>query len=145
MGFSDALRISGSGLEAERVRLNVLAGNLANADSTRGNPHGVYERRDVIFAAVAPGQSFSDILNSPTQSPVKEVKVLGMVRDPRPLTRTYDPQNPDADRDGFVFRPNVSKLEEMTNLIDASRAYEANLTALDTTKRMASKDLTIHV
>jgi Flagellar basal body rod protein len=68
-----------------------------------------------------------------------------MVRDPRPLTRVYDPNNPDADRDGYVTHPNVSKLEEMTNLIDASRAYEANLTALDTTKRMASKDLTIHV
>ncbi len=145
MGFSDALRISGSGLEAERVRLNVLAGNLANADATRGNPQGVYERRDVIFAAVGPGRSFSDVLNSPRESPVKAVKVLGMVWDPRPLTRTYDPQNPDAGKDGFVFHPNVSKLEEMTNLIDASRAYEANLTALDTTKRMASKDLTIHV
>ena len=145
MGFSDAMRISASGLEAERVRLNVLAGNLANADATRGNPNGTYERRDVIFAAVAPGRSFSDVLNSPKESPVKEVRVLGMVRDPRPLTRIYDPNNPDADRDGYVTHPNVSKLEEMTNLIDASRAYEANLTALDTTKRMASKDLTIHV
>lgn len=145
MGFSDALRISSSGLEAERIRLNVLSGNLANADSTRGNPSGTYERRDVIFAAVAPGQSFSDILNAPRESPVKEVKVLGMVRDPRPLTLVYDPMNPDANARGFVARPNVSKLEEMTNLIDASRAYESNLTALDTTKRMASKDLTIHV
>ncbi len=145
MGFSDALRISSSGLEAERIRLNVLAGNLANADSTHGNRAGIYERRDVIFAAVAPGQSFADILNSPKDSPVKEVKVLGMIRDPRPLTMVYDPDSPDANKEGFVARPNVSKLEEMTNLIDASRAYEANLTALDTTKRMASKDLTIHV
>ncbi|AFS52470.1 MULTISPECIES: flagellar basal body rod protein FlgC [Leptospirillum] len=145
MGFSDAMRIAAGGMEAERVRMNVLAGNLANSQSVHGNPRGVFERRDVIFAAVRPGHSFFDVLRSPRESPVKEVRVMGMVRDPRPLNRVYDPGSPDADRSGYVLRPNVSKLEEMVNLLDASRAYESNLTALDDTKQMARKDLTIHV
>lgn len=144
MGFSDAMRIAAGGMEAERVRMNVLAGNLANSQSTRGNSGGVFERRDVIFAAVSPGRSFFDILSDPKKSPVKEVRVMGMIKDPRPLRKVYDPDSPDADRSGYVTRPNVSKLEEMVNLLDASRAYESNLTALDNTKQMARKDLTIH-
>ncbi len=145
MSFSSAMRIAAGGMEAERVRMNVLAGNLANSQSVHGNPNGVFERRDVVFAAVQPGRSFFDVLSSPKESPVKEVRVMGMVKDPRPLKKVYDPESPDADRTGYVLRPNVSKLEEMVNLMDASRAYESNLTALDNTKQMARKDLTIHV
>ncbi len=145
MSFAGAMRIAAGGMEAERVRMNVLAGNLANSQSVHGNPGGVFERRDVVFAAVRPGKSFFDVLSSPKESPVKEVRVMGMVKDPRPLKKVYDPESPDADRLGYVLRPNVSKLEEMVNLMDASRAYESNLTALDDTKQMARKDLTIHV
>ncbi|MHB1563351.1 MAG: flagellar basal body rod protein FlgC [Leptospirillum sp.] len=144
MAFSDALRISAGGMEAERVRMNVLSGNLANADSVHGNEKGVFERRDVVFAAVAPGKSFFDVLSDQTREPVKEVRVMGMIKDPRPLKKVFDPMSPDADRSGYVYHPNVSKLEEMVNLTDASRAYESNLTALANTKQMAKKDLTIH-
>lgn len=144
MSFSDAMRIAAGGMEAERVRMNVLAGNLTNSQATRGNDRGVFERRDVIFAAVSPGRSFFDVLSEPKRSPIKEVRVMGMIKDPRPVKKIYDPGSPEADSAGYVFRPNVSKLEEMVNLLDASRAYESNLTALDNTKQMARKDLTIH-
>jgi flagellar basal-body rod protein FlgC len=141
MGLFDALDASGSALSAERVRMDVTAENLANAQSTRtANGQGPYRRKEVVMqeagAGVAP--SFADSLQV-----ARGVKVAGIVQDPTPSRRVYDPGHPDADKQGYVLMPNVNTVTEMTDLIGASRAYEANVTAMQTTKSMFARTLDI--
>ena len=140
MGLFDALDISGSALSAERVRMDVTAENLANAQSTRtANGQGPYRRKEVVLqeagAGVGPG-SFADSLRV-----ARGVKVAGIVEDPSPSRKVYDPGHPDADAKGYVSMPNVNTVTEMTDLIGASRAYEANVTAMQTTKTMFARTL----
>lgn len=127
------LDISASALSAERVHLNAIAQNLANANTTRDslgrlNP---YRRKDVIFSAegLKPGTS--------------GVKVLDVVDDPRPFRKEWQPSHPDADKSGYVKYPNVNVVEEMVDMIMASRTYEANVTAMEVTKKMAATTLQI--
>jgi len=131
MGMFDAFAISGSGMTAERLRMDVIASNLANADSTQGANGQPYRRRMVVLQAGS--QSFDQVLSG--------VKVAGIVEDQSPLRRVYDPSHPDADAQGYVTLPNVNPVTEMTDLIDASRAYEANVTAMQSAKQMFSKTL----
>ena len=141
MGLFDALDTSGSALSAERVRMDVTAENLANAQSTRtANGQGPYRRREVVLqeAGVGVGASFADSLRV-----ARGVKVAGIVQDPSPSRRVYDPGHPDADAKGYVSMPNVNTVTEMTDLIGASRAYEANVTAMQTTKAMFARTLDI--
>ena len=139
MGLFDALDASGSALSAERVRMDVTAENLANAQSTRtANGQGPYRRKEVVMqeAGVGVGPSFADSLQA-----ARGVKVGGIVEDPTPSRRVYDPGHPDADAQGYVTMPNVNTVTEMTDLIGASRAYEANVTAMQTTKAMFARTL----
>ena len=139
MGLFDALDTSGSALSAERVRMDVTAENLANAQSTRtANGQGPYRRKEVILqeAGVGVGASFADSLRV-----ARGVKVAGIVEDPSPSRKVYDPGHPDADAKGYVSMPNVNTVTEMTDLIGASRAYEANVTAMQTTKTMFARTL----
>jgi flagellar basal-body rod protein FlgC len=139
MGLFDAFDASGSGLSAERLRMDVTAENLANAQSTRtANGSGPYRRKTVALEQAGAGSttSFADSLQA-----ARGVRVAGIVEDPTPLRKVYDPGHPDADKDGYVTMPNVNTVTEMTDLIGASRAYEANVTAMQTAKSMFTRTL----
>ena len=133
MGMFDAFAISGSGMTAERLRMDVIASNLANADSTQGANGQPYRRRMVVLQAGSP--SFDQVLSG--------VKVAGIVDDQSPLRRVYDPSHPDADAQGYVTLPNVNPVTEMVDLITSSRGYEANVTAMNAAKQMFSKTFDI--
>jgi len=140
MGIFDALDISGSALSAERLRMDVTSENLANAQTPKGADGQPYRRKEVVLqeAGVGVGASFADSLRV-----ARGVKVAGIVQDPSPSRKVYDPGHPDADAKGYVSMPNVNTVTEMTDLIGASRAYEANVTAMQTTKAMFARTLDI--
>jgi flagellar basal-body rod protein FlgC len=142
MGLFDALGISGSGLTAQRLRMDVTAENLANAQSTKDANGQPYRRKEVVLQEVTSG--FGAALQSAQagSSPAGAgVQVAGVVADATPGRRIYDPGHPDADPQGYVTMPNVNPVTEMVDLIDASRAYEANVTAMQAAKQMFSKSL----
>jgi flagellar basal-body rod protein FlgC len=152
MGLFDAIDVAGSGLAAERLRMDVVAGNLANAQTTQGANGQPYRRREVVLQeATPPGASFGSALagaigGGPTAGtssnpPANGVQVAGIVEDQAPLRRVYDPGHPDADAQGYVSLPNVNPVTEMVDLISASRAYEANVTAMQTAKTLFTKTL----
>ncbi|MDI3257221.1 MAG: flagellar basal body rod protein FlgC [Kyrpidia sp.] len=153
MGWQDTFAISGSGLAAQRLRMDVIAGNIANADTTRrpdGTP-GPYRRRMVVMEPqTGPGSFYGTLVSVGAGSSVPEgVRVSAVVEDPSPFQLRYDPSNPDAVQNpasplyGYVQLPNVDVATEMVDLISASRAYEANITVLDAGKMMAVKALDI--
>ncbi|MFQ6111142.1 MAG: flagellar basal body rod protein FlgC [Nitrospinota bacterium] len=144
MDILTALRIGASGLAAQRLRMNLISSNLANIRSTRTPGGGPYRRKDVYFvAAPLEGASFQKELASAIGEHLSEVRVREIVEDPRPLRRVYDPSHPDADKEGYVTLPNVNLIEEMVNLLDAARSYEAGVAAINTAKSMALKALEI--
>jgi len=142
MNFFDALRTCSSALSAQRVRMNVISSNLANISTTRTPQGGPYRRKDVVFAA-HPNSSFQNMLRSQTARNLSGVKVAGVVSDPSPLQLKYDPQHPDANEEGYVAMPNINLMEEMVNMISATRSYEASVAAINATKSMALKALEI--
>ena len=142
MGLFDAIDVAGSGLAAERLRMDVVAGNLANAQTTQGADGQPYRRREVVLQEAQPaGPSFGSVLASAAASPASGVEVGGIVEDPAPPRRVYDPGHPDADAQGYVSLPNVNPVTEMVDLIGASRSYEANVTAMQSAKQIFSKTL----
>lgn len=144
MSFFKAMDISSSGLAAQRLRMNVLSANLANAQSTRGEDGtGPYKRRDVVFSAVPTGTAFEDFVNGTNGSELRKVSVVDIHKDTKDPRRVFDPSHPDADQQGFVDMPNVQVMTEMVNMIAATRAFEANATALNDAKGMAMKALEI--
>ena len=139
MGLFDGLDISATGLTAQRLRMDVTAENLANAQTTRGANGQPYRRKEVILQE-KPG-SFGATLSA-AMSGTGGVQVAGVVQDTAtPLKRVYDPGHPDADAQGYVSMPNVDTVTEMVDLIGAQRAYEANVTAMQSAKTMFSKTL----
>jgi flagellar basal-body rod protein FlgC len=128
------LEISASALTAERLRMDVTAENLANAQTTRGADGEPYRRKEVVLQERASG--FGAQLDR-----AMGVEVAGVVEDQTPLKRVYDPGHPDADAQGYVAMPNVDTVAEMVDLISASRAYEANVTAMQAAKQMFSRTL----
>jgi len=140
MDFFTALRVSGSGLSAERTRVNLASSNLANAETTRGPDGQPYKRLDPVFQAVA--MEANGAAAPGAESPMG-VEVAQVVADQTPGKRVYSPGHPDADADGFVTFPNVNPVNEVVNLLSASRGYEANATAVETLKQMAQKGLDI--
>jgi len=143
MDFFDALHTSSSGLSAQRTRMNVISSNLANAQTTRTAEGGPYRRKDVVFAAQPPEQSFQNMLESKMNNAVSEVRVAEIIDDPRPAQFKYDPSHPDANEEGYVATPNVNVMEEMVNMISATRSYEAGVAAMNASKKMALKALEI--
>lgn len=149
MDFLSALSIAGTGLSAQRTRVNTAASNLANAESTRGPNGEPYHRRDPVLAAVPFEASLSAAQSTlgPSQpgdpSEVAGVKVVGIEEDRSPGKKVYLPGHPDADANGFVTFPNVNPINETVNLITAQRGYDANATAVDTLKSMAQRALDI--
>lgn len=143
MSAFGAMDISASGMTAQRLRTDVIAQNIANVNTTRNEDGGVYKRKTVVFEE-KPSDSFNDYLSVASSSIGNGVKVSKIVEDDEtPMTMVYDPSHPDADEDGYVMYPNVNTVTEMTNLIDASRAYEANVTAFNGTKSMTMTALEI--
>ena len=142
MDFFSSLDVSSSALKAERTRMNLIAGNMANANSTRTAEGGPYKRKDAVFTALQPDSpSFGQTLSSLGAGSPEGVEVTSIIEDQSPPRLQYDPTHPDADAKGFVAMPNVNIIEEMADMITASRAYEANITAAQAAKAMAMKTL----
>ena len=142
MDSANAFAISASALRAQRLRMDVIAANLANAQSTRTPEGGPYRRHDVVLEAVPQGESFDDMLGSGT-GPSAAVKVARVIEDRRPPQMIFDPGHPDANAQGYVAMPNVNVVTEMVDLMAATRAYEANVAALNATKRVLEAALDI--
>jgi flagellar basal-body rod protein FlgC len=137
MNLFGVLDISGSALVAERQRAEVVASNLANADTTRTAAGGPYRRQHVVFAATAPFASELGMhLASFADLDARGVRVQQVVADMAPPLRRFDPSHPDADAEGYVSSPAVNPIEEMVNLMGASRSYEINVSAILATKNM---------
>ncbi len=140
--FFDALDVSASALSAERTRMNTISSNLANAQTTRAPEGGPYRRKDVVFEA-QPTRSFASVLEGQMEVPLHQVKVADVVSDQGPPKLLHQPEHPDANAEGDVAYPNVNTMEEMVNLITASRTYEANITAINVSRNMMNKALEI--
>ncbi|OGU15194.1 MAG: flagellar basal body rod protein FlgC [Geobacteraceae bacterium GWC2_53_11] len=143
MDFFSSMNISSSALSAERTRMNLISSNLANANVTRTPEGGPYKRKDAVFAATPVANPFSRVLDGATAQQVRTVGVSEIVEDQNPPRLQYDPSHPDANPQGYVAMPNVNTVEEMTDMISATRTYEANVTAVQAAKSMALKTLEI--
>ena len=143
MDFFDAIHASSSGLSAQRLRMNLISGNLANVNTTRTRGGGPYRRKEAIFTARPIEGSFKKILSDRLNRQLSIVKVDRVLEDSNQPVMKYDPQHPDADEKGYVAMPNINVMEEMVNMISATRGYEANVTALKAAKEMASRALEI--
>lgn len=140
--FFDALDVSASALSAERMRMNTTSSNLANAQTTRTPEGGPYRRKDVVFEAV-PQREFASVLSGEMNVPMHKVQVVDVVSDMNQPKMVNQPGHPDANPEGYVAYPNVNTMEEMVNMITASRTYEANVTAINVAKSMMNKALEI--
>ncbi len=145
MGMFTSFNINASGMTAQRYRMDIIAENVANANTTRTEDGSPYRRKVTYFEEKGGQTSFGAALNQATGNYCgKGVKVTGVYEDySTDLKKVYDPSHPDADEDGYVMYPNVDIVTEMTNMIDASRAYEANATAFSASKSMALQGLQI--
>ena len=140
----NALNISATGLSAQRLRMDVISQNIANINTTRTSEGGPYRRKHVIFQEI-PAQSFNSVFQKTLNRPAlgAGVRVSEIAADNAPGDRVYEPGHPDADADGYVTMPNVNIIEEMVNMISASRSYEANVTAINSSKSMLAKTMEI--
>lgn len=145
MGFFNSIDIGASGLTAQRLRMDTISQNIANANTTRTENGTPYRRKTVIFEERAAENSFYSYLSNADKSVSvgSGVRVAEIVEDPSPFKRVYDPGNPDADENGYVEIPNVDVITEMVNMISATRAYEANVSSINSAKSMAMKALEI--
>ena len=141
MDFFSSMDISASALSAERTRMNLISSNLANVNSTRTPEGGPYKRKDAVFTATSAPGSFGAALGHATDA--RRVEVSQINEDQNPPRMQYEPNHPDADAAGYVAYPNVNVVEEMADMISASRSYEANVTAANAAKAMAIKTLDI--
>lgn len=142
--FITGMRISSSGMAAQRMRLNTISSNLANINTTQTPEGGPYRRKDVVFQAMPDAKSFGEIFSSgDPKGQMQRVQVVDVISDTKAPLMKYQPNHPDANPDGYVAYPNINMMEEMTNMIQASRAYEANVTAMQASKDMALSALEI--
>lgn len=142
--FLKGMRISGSGMAAQRMRLNTIASNIANINTTQTPEGGPYRRKDVVFEAMPDAKNFGEIVTSmDPKGSFQRVQVTDVISDTKAPLMKYEPDHPDANPEGFVAYPNINLMEEMTNMIQASRAYEANVSALQAGKDMALSALEI--
>ncbi len=136
MDFLSAMKIGASGLTAQRLRMDTIASNLANIETTRTPEGGPYKRKDVMFSAL-PLNEFATTLEDALADHVRQVIVTEVVEDQSPPTLVYNPSHPDANEEGYVAMPNINLMEEMVNLINATRSFEANVQAINAAKSMA--------
>lgn len=145
MGYLSALDIGASALTAQRLRMDTISQNIANVNTTRTENGTPYRRKVVMFEEKSSSTPFSEYLNQSSKDKLagSGVRVSRIVEDRAPFKKIYDPGNPDADATGYVDMPNVDVVTEMVNMISATRAYEANVTSINSTKSMAMKALEI--
>lgn len=149
MGYLSAFKIGSSALSAQRLRLDVISNNIANSETTRTETGGPYQRKDVVFKAnnqgLTPAGNFLPVNRSTSDKKLalNGVQVTEIFTDTTPGTRVYDPTHADADADGYVTYPNVNMVVEMTNMLSASRSYEAGLSIIDAARTMAQKAIDI--
>ena len=129
----DVMDVLSQGLSAARLRVNVLSSNIANAETTRTAEGGPYKRKDVVQVATTQQSSFSNVLDRMSLS---APSIMAVVEDQNPAKMVYQPGHPDADTNGFVAMPNINVVTTMTDLMSASRLYQANVTALESARRM---------
>jgi len=142
--FFSGFRVSGSGLSAQRTRLNSISSNIANINTTRTPQGGPYQKKEVVFQAIPDAKNFGEILSSANpKSQIERVQVVDVISDNKSPILKYEPNHPDANSEGYVAYPNINLMEEMTNMIQATRAYEANVSALQSAKDMALASLEI--
>jgi flagellar basal-body rod protein FlgC len=143
MDFFSAMNVSASALSAERTRMNLISSNLANANATRTPEGGPYKRKDAVFAATPVESRFARALDGAAGKEIRQVEIQQLIEDQSPPRMQYDPGHPDANPQGYVAMPNVNIIEEMADMISATRTYEANVTAVQAAKSMALKTLEI--
>jgi flagellar basal-body rod protein FlgC len=146
MGLISSMRVSASALMAQRLRMDVVANNVANMNSTRAadGSDGPYRRQSVVFKEQRAGASFGDLLGRASgASTPSGVQVSSIHLDTAAPKKVHDPSHPDADPEGYVLMPNIDVVTEMTDLVGANRAYEASVTVLNATKSLAMAALQI--
>lgn len=144
MGMFGAIDAAASGLTAERLRMDVISNNIANVNTTRTTEGGAYKRQMVVFAPRENETTFAQVLSTATDTGTGNgVRVVGITKDKSPTHKIYDPAHPDANKEGYVEMPNVNIVTEMVDMITATRAYEANVTVMNSSKSMALKALEI--
>ncbi len=142
MDLLTGLRIGSSGMTAQRMRMNAISSNIANVNTTRAPEGGPYRRKDVVLESMADVKSFNQILSG-EQEKFQRVQVTDVISDTKAPLLKYEPDHPDANEEGFVAYPNINLMEEMANMIQATRAYEANVSAIQAVKGMANSALDI--
>lgn len=141
MDILSGMRVSSSGMAAQRMRMNTISSNLANINTTRTPEGGPYRRKDVVFESIPDAKSFGEVLMSQPQRDIARVQVTDVNVDRKAPLMKYEPDHPDANEEGYVAYPNINLMEEMANMIQATRAYEANVSAMNMTKDMAMTSL----
>lgn len=137
MDFSTSLRVSASGLSAQRMRMNTISSNIANINTTRTPEGGPYRRKDVVFEAMPDARNFGELVTMPPNDAIQRVQVTDVHVDQDGVEMRYEPDHPDANEQGYVAYPKINLMEEMANMIQATRSYEANVSAIQATKDMA--------
>ncbi len=143
MDFLTSMKISSSALAANRKRMGAISSNIANAQTTRTPEGGAYRKKEVVFGSEPARQSFAEILEGELGEKAQSVHATEIISLNNPPILKYEPNHPDANEQGYVAYPSINVMEEMANMISASRAYEANISALNTSKNMAMKALEI--
>ncbi|MGE3759583.1 MAG: flagellar basal body rod protein FlgC [Pseudobdellovibrionaceae bacterium] len=143
MDFSTGLRISASGLSAQRMRMNTISSNIANINTTRTPEGGPYRRKDVVFEAMPDARNFGEMITTPPNDNMQRVQVTDVISDDKAVELRYEPDHPDANEQGYVAYPKINLMEEMANMIQATRGYEANVSAIQASKDMAMSALQI--
>lgn len=137
MDFMTAMRVSGSGMTAQRARMNTISSNIANVHTTQTPEGGPYRRKDVVFEAIPEQKTFGEILIDKGDRNLDRVQVSDIHVDRKAPLLKYEPDHPDAGPDGYVAYPNINLMEEMANMIQTNRSYEANVSAFNTAKNLA--------
>ncbi len=143
MDFSTGLRVSSSGMTAQRMRMNTISSNIANINTTRTPEGGPYRRKDVVFESMPEVRNFGEILTSQPDRNIQRVQVTDVHVDTKAPLLKYEPNHPEANQEGYVAYPNINLMEEMANMIQATRSYEANVSAMQASKDMAATALEI--
>lgn len=143
MDFSTGFRISSSGMNAQRIRMNTISSNLANINTLVTPEGGPYLRKEAVLEALPEAKSFGEMLLTDPNKSLNRVQVTDIHVDPKAVDLRFEPDHPNADENGYVAHPKINLMEEMANMIQATRAYEANVTSLNATKDMAMSALQI--
>ena len=143
MDFLTGMRVSSSGMTAQRMRMDAISSNIANVNTTRSPEGGPYRRKEVVFSAMPQQRNFGEILAGKVDEDIDRVQVVDIRPDRKGPLMKYDPTHVDANEEGYVAYPDINVMQEMVDMLQASRGYEANVSAMNTSKNMALSALEI--